>query len=277
MCNVCDELKPSALFGSSSKNRQCKPCSQTANERTFTCLYCNETKKQMEFQVKNRQPPYGPCCNKFDCVRSYQDAPEAERRKAAAAAAAKVMAAEAAKVEDAARAQQAAEAAAEVANDAAAASKRRAEEQQAALAAVQQQAAAAGEAAAAAAQKAATKVAELDQIKREVAESRRREVAAVELGEEERRVAAARLDVVEARQRRAERELEQTSAQQAAMERESRRLAAEKVEKERQNQQLQEEGDSLRMDASVHEQQNTTLIHKEAEARRQITVRVPAA
>ena len=94
-CTVCGQEKDERLFSNNQRrgsSRKCQDCARTASQAVqFRCLYCkkdyaDEANPMSMFVTKYRSPPFGPCCNRGDCMEQYHKAqfaaPEAEKKAA---------------------------------------------------------------------------------------------------------------------------------------------------------------------------------------------------
>eukprot|EP01047_Picozoa_sp_COSAG01_P013611 COSAG01_NODE_645_length_14553_cov_32.925227_8_plen_557_part_00 len=65
----CDKCRKPSDYR--SNKGLCRDCGASAAQEKLTCKFCQETTFVMNFALKRRDEPLGPCCNKTACIEKY--------------------------------------------------------------------------------------------------------------------------------------------------------------------------------------------------------------
>jgi chemotaxis protein histidine kinase CheA len=65
----CDKCRKPSDYR--SNKGLCRDCGAGAAQEKLTCKFCQETTFVMNFALKRRDEPLGPCCNKTTCIEKY--------------------------------------------------------------------------------------------------------------------------------------------------------------------------------------------------------------
>ncbi len=80
-CSVCGEWKDTNWFSNSQRSgrqRKCQNCAaQASSALTYRCVYCHDdhsgdANPVSKFPREFRDPPFGPCCHRGECIAEYR-------------------------------------------------------------------------------------------------------------------------------------------------------------------------------------------------------------
>ena len=80
-CSVCGEWKDANCFSNSQRSgrqRKCQDCAARASSAlTYRCVYCHDDHSDdanpvSKFPREFRDPPFGPCCHRGECIAEYR-------------------------------------------------------------------------------------------------------------------------------------------------------------------------------------------------------------